>query len=159
MKIVEKEIKKIEKVKTYISDDGMEFMSEESCRQWENSYKFLLTTAINKIPHIVTNGFESYIPSGDENEEVWILRPRDIKDIEIINKYGLMLTGNNPNLTQNDIGKILMIDFGFYNDWCDVYDMYKYLNTITNTYANFDKQLSQKERDTNESGNYEKENR
>lgn len=137
MKKVEKEIQKTEKIITYVSDDGQEFASEESCREWENSYKGTLWKAFNVIPHIETNGDDSYIQSSNYDDCVWVLKPRNFEDIKVINAYTKTFVGESADLTQDDIGILLMINFGYDNDWCDVYRVDNYLKKIQNTFDKF----------------------
>ena len=148
MKRTEKVIHKIEKVVTFISDDGIEFTSEEACKSWEESYRGALSIAFNKIPHIVTNGEDAYLPNGQFDEVAWILRPRCIDDIKTINEYGFIFTGEFPGLTQDDIGKVFIIDMGRDTerdpDWLYIYDINEYLNNIKKTYDNFIEELNSK---------------
>lgn len=137
MKKVEKEIQKIQKVITYISEDGLEFSSEENCREWENSYRGTLCKTLNKIPHIETNGDSSYLQGGQEDDCVWVFKPRNFEDIKVINAYTETFTGTSADLTQDDIGVLLMIDFGYDYDWCDVYRVDNYLKKIQNTFDEF----------------------
>ena len=141
MKKVEKEIQKIQKVITYISEDGLEFSSEENCKEWENSYKGTLCKAFNVIPHIETNGDSSYLRGGQEDDCVWVLKPRHFDDIKVINAYTKTFTGTSAALTQDDIGVLMMINFGCNNDWCDVYRVDNYLKKIQNTFNKFKETL------------------
>ena len=137
MKKVEKEIQKTEKIITYVSDDGLEFVSEENCREWENSYRCTLRKALKEIPHIETNGDDSYIQGGKYDDYVWVFKPRNFEDIKVINAYTETFTGTSADLTQDDIGVLLMINFGYDYDWCDVYRVDNYLKKIQNTFDEF----------------------
>lgn len=144
MKRIEKEIQKIEKVVTFISEDGQEFTSEDSCKKWEESYKGTLCAAFNKIPRVNTNGCDAYIQSGQPDDVAYILRPRNFEDIKVLNAYGKMISGCEPKLTQDDIGEVLIVDMGCCCGWFNVYNMKKYLKIIEKTYDNFIEELNSK---------------
>lgn len=144
MKRVEKEIQKVEKVILFISEDGQKFTSEDACRKWEGSYEGTLSAAFNKIPRIDTNGHDAYVQCGQSDDIVYILRPRNFEDIMTLNAYGKMISGCEPNLTQDDIGEVLIINVGYDYTWFDVYNMKKYIEEIKNTYDGFIKKLNSK---------------
>ena len=78
-------------------------------------------------------------------ERVIVLKPRNIEDIEVINAYGRIIDNYTGLLTQDDIGKLLMIHTGYDEDWFMIYYMDKYLKEINNKFDNFKEQINQLE--------------
>lgn len=132
-------------VKTeYIAIDGTIFRTKEECEQWEKSYECTLTCSMKKIPHIETNGEDAYLQCGGCDEEVWIIKPRDFEDIKVINAYTeATCCGCKANLTQEDIGKLIAMNFGYDHDWCGVYKVDEYLNCIKNQYEGYEKRMEE----------------
>ena len=133
-------------VKTeYIAIDGTVFATKEMCEQWEKSYKCTLNCSMAKIPHIVTNGEDAYLQCGQCDEEVWIIKPRDFADIKVINAYvEEMCFGCRADLTHEDIGKLIALNFSYDHDWCGVYKVDKYLNDIKKQYESYEKIMEEK---------------
>lgn len=129
-------------VKTeYIAIDGTVFRTKEECEQWEKSYKCTLTCSMKKIPHIETNGEDAYLQCSNCDENVWVLKPRNFEDIKVINAYTEHCCGCNANLTQDDIGTLLALNFGYDYDWCDVLKIKKYLAEINKAYNEFENKI------------------
>ena len=140
MKRNEERIEKVvvETKVTYVSIDGKEFKTEEECRLWENSYKGTLTASMKQIPLYETNGDSAYLPGGQEDDEVWILRPRNFEDIKVINAYtDELCCGCKANLTQDDVGKLIALNFGYDHDWCGIYRVDEYLEHVKKAYEKF----------------------
>lgn len=133
----------MKKIIKYISFDGKEFETEEDCEMWEKSYKRTIQAAFDKIPHVKTNCGDTYIVAPcDDN--VLILKPRNIDDIKIINTYGMIIDGRTSNpLSQDDVGKLIMIETGFNEDWFHIYRMEKYLQNIIDSYKEFEKLIEE----------------
>ena len=136
-------------VKTeYIAIDGTIFRTKEECEQWEKSYECTLTCSMKKIPHIETNGEDAYLQCGNCDDEVWIIKPRDFEDIKVINAYTeATCCGCKANLTQEDIGKLIAMNFGYDHDYCSCYIVEELIKEISN-YAseletNLDKEIQE----------------
>lgn len=147
MKINEvKETREVVVRTEYVAVDGTVFASRENCEKWEKSYECTLTQSMKAIPHIETNGETAYLQGGNDSDEVWIVKPRDFEDIKIINAYTETLCyGCKSNLTQDDIGKMIALNFGYDHDWCGVYRLEGYLESIRNTYEKFENKIDGKE--------------
>lgn len=144
MKEIRKEIQRIEEVITYESVDGRVFNTKEDCKKWEESYECTIRAAMKKIPQIETDCGDIFIVNPPE-ERVIVLKPRNIEDIEVINAYGRIIDNYTELLTQDDIGKLLMIYTGYDEDWFMIYYMDKYLKEINNKFDDFKEQINQLE--------------
>lgn len=140
-----KEVKEVVVRTEYIAVDDTVFKTKEDCEQWEKSYKCTLSNSMKKIPHIETNGEDAYLQCGNYDEEVWIVKPRDFEDIKVINAYTeTMYYGCKANLTQEDIGKMIALNFGYDHDWCGIYKLDECLNNIKKQYERFEKEIEEK---------------
>ena len=114
-------VQKIEEIVTYVSNDGIEFETESECIRWEQrEIKYKTKELIYQIPHVKTDGYDSYLRCGTEDDEVLILKIRSIEDINIINTYSA-LCGSKVKLDNNAIGKlvILALDYDEYIWYAD----------------------------------------
>lgn len=146
MKREEREIQRVEKKVVYIAADGKEFATEDLCREWEKSYMYTLETSFKTIPHIEVEAINAYLPYGSDDHEAYVIKPRNFDDIVVINAFVEMVTcGYKTDLTQDDIGKIIMLNFGYDRDYCDVYYMEDHLQKIKTTYENFVAKLNETE--------------
>lgn len=146
MKEIKKEVQRTEEVITYVAIDGKEFKNKEDCKKWEESYECTIRASFNKIPQIKTS-CESTGVIGLADETIIILKPRNIYDINVINAYGNLINSFSEPLTQDDIGKYLMIYTGYEEDWFTVYYMDIYLEELINKYNNFKKQVEEIEKE------------
>ena len=72
----------------------------------------------------------------------------DFEDIKVINAYTeATCCGCKANLTQEDIGKLIAMNFGYDHDWCGVYKVDEYLNSIKNQYERYEKRMEGNEND------------
>lgn len=140
MKEIRREVKVTEEFISYESIDGKRFKQKEDCLAWEKTYKCTIRTAFQKIPQIKT-GCETAGLMGSAEDDVVILKPRDMNDIIVINAYGKMINCCSELLTQEDIGKVLMIYTGWEEDWFTVYYMDRCLEVLTKQYNDFKEQL------------------
>lgn len=149
MKINEiKETKEVVVRTEYVAIDGTVFRTKEECEQWEKSYKCTITQSMKAIPHVETDGESAYLQCGNDCDEVWIVKPRDFEDIKVINAYTeATCYGCKTNFTQDDIGKMIAINFGCDHDWCEVYRLEGYVESIRNTYEKFENKIDGKEND------------
>ena len=120
------------------------FNTKEDCKKWEESYECTIRAAMKKIPQIETDCSATFIVYPSE-ERVIVLKPRNIEDIEVINAYGRIIDNYTELLTQDDIGKLLMIHTGYDEDWFMIYYMDKYLKEINNKFDDFKEQINQLE--------------
>ena len=61
------------------------------------------------------------IPWSSEDHECYAIKPKNLDEIVLINAYIKATTSNDGRLTTNHIGKLLMLDFGYDHDYCDIW--------------------------------------
>ena len=136
---IERETKVVNK---YISDDGRTFESEEECLKWENHITYL-KKKMDEIPRIVVAESGSMgLPDTSDENILWVVKPRDKKDIEIINAYCNEVYNSFLNLEEADIRKSVAIRFGYDEMYIEVYVLDDILYTIHELYHNVDKRLN-----------------
>jgi hypothetical protein len=104
-----------------------------------------LRKSIMKIPHIVTNGYSAYIQNGNLDDEVWIMRLRNSEDIKAISAYANTISDGrcNLDLTDEDIGKLIALDFSNDLCWCECTKIKEYLEAINSTYDRYEKRVDE----------------
>ena len=119
MKRNEQKITKEETIVTFIASDGEVFENEEDCAAYEKSYVCTIKTCFKKIPHLEKAASSLYMQYGNEEDEAYMLIPRNIEDVYAVNRildYCDGLYGSTyltpPRLTQDDIDKTVLINFG-----------------------------------------------
>lgn len=108
-----------ETIVTFIASDGEVFENEEDCTAYEKSYVCTIKTCFKKIPHLEKAASSLYMQYGNEEDEAYMLIPRNIEDVYAVNRildYCDGLYGSTyltpPRLTQDDIDKTVLINFG-----------------------------------------------
>lgn len=130
----------------FVSVDGKEFNSESDCREWENSYEGTLTASWKLIPKIEANACLLGLPYSYEDKECYVLKPKDLEEITLINAYMEKSTHNNCcKLTTEHIEKLIALDFGYDYDYCDVYILENRINLIMSSIAEFERELTKEE--------------
>lgn len=135
-------VQRIEEVITYISDDGQEFKNADECRKWEQKeIKDKTKKLLYQIPHVKTDGYDSYIRCGTEDDEVLILKIRSIEDINTINAYS-ELCKSSVKLDNNAVGKlvVLALDYDDYVWYANTVE--EYLSDINKAYKQFEEKLN-----------------
>lgn len=130
MKRIEKEITNV--IYQYESVDGKTFDNEEDCKKWEQSYESVVVASFNKIHHIDACGVDLGIPYASEDYCMVVLRPKNFDEIVVINSY-IKIKTHELNITwldASDIGKTLILNFGYDYDYCDVYVLEDRVNAI-----------------------------
>ena len=131
MKKIEKKITNV--VYQYESVDGKTFDNEEDCKKWEKSYESVVVASFNKIHHIDACGVDLGIPYASEDYCMIVLRPKNFDEVVVINSYIRIRTHESLNTTwvdASDIGKTLILNFGYDYDFCDVYVLEERASTI-----------------------------
>ena len=136
-----KETKEVVVKTEYIAVDGKVFDTQEACEQWEKSYEGTLAAAMWRIPHVMTDGEDTYLMGGSCDDKVWVMKPRNFEDIKVMNAYAKACCNSEMNLTQDDIGKTIILDFGYDNDWCSPTRVEDHLATIKKTFDKFEAEL------------------
>ena len=146
MRINKKEVVTYKNV--YISDDGREFEDENSCKDWEKSYKGTLNASWNLIKKISVDASRIGFPGGCPDEECYVLRPKNMDEIIFLNAYIRSSAGYNTDILNiNHIGKMIVLNFGFDHDYCTCYIVEELIKEISN-YAsevetNLDKEMQE----------------
>jgi hypothetical protein len=132
MKKIQKEVKTYENV--YVSIDGNEFNNEADCRAWENSYKGTISASYKLLKKIDANASSLGLPGACDDYECYMIKPESLEDIVLINAYIESSTYNKGALTTKHIGEVVILNFGYDHEYCDVYTLSDHFNAIT-TYA------------------------
>ena len=131
MRINKKEVVTYKNV--YISDDGREFEDENSCKEWEKSYKGTLNVSWNLIKKISVDASRIGFPGGCCDDECYVLRPKDMNEIILLNAYIRSSTGYNTDILNiNHIGKMIVLNFGYDHDYCSYYIVEEIIKEISN---------------------------
>ena len=125
MKKVVKE--KVEKYDVFVATDGREFDNEDDCRAWEKSYKFTIEKDMEKIKKIEVNAISIGFDYASDDYECYVLIPKSIEETIIINAWiDVIACGNvgyNGRVTNDMVGKEVVLNFGYDRDYCDVYTL------------------------------------
>lgn len=126
----------------YVSVDGKEFEHKEACLEWEKSNEECLRRSFEAIPQIKTDGERAFW--GHSDYEVILIRPRNLEDITVINDFRTLINDHEDyihNLTQDDIGKNIVLNFGFDRQYCDIYRVDSFVKEFNDTYNKFNEEL------------------
>ena len=141
-----------ELVVTFVASDGKVFKNEEDCKKYEESYVCTLKTCFKKIPHLEKAASSLYMQYGNEEDEAYMLIPRNIEDIYAINRvldycdgiYGTCgSTGNR--LTQDDIEKTILINFGYEgieSGWYTMLRKDEYIKRLTDDLRKYENEIA-----------------
>lgn len=116
----------------YISVDGKEFGTEEACRNWEESYRGTLEASWKLIPKVPVDTTELGLPWSNDDEECYLLVPKDFDEITLLNAYAQDICSGSNLLTTNHIGKSVVLNFGTCGDVCDIYILEDHVDRIIN---------------------------
>lgn len=139
MKKIQKDV--VIKKDVFVSIDGMEFNNEADCREWETSYKGTMAASWNLIKKIKANPCELGVPYANEDDECYMIKPKNLEEITLINAYIRSSTSCDIKLTTDHIDKAVIIDFGYDHDWCHVYIVENLINNITKKAAELESKL------------------
>ena len=117
MKTIQKTVEK--SITVYVADDGREFTNEQDCKNWEQSYMHTLETGWNALHKLEISGVDIGIINAYDDYECYIIIPRSLEDITLINAYIEHFTGDPGTLTQNHIHQLMLIDFGYDRCYCN----------------------------------------
>lgn len=144
-----------ETIVTFIASDGKEFKNEEDCAKYEKSYVCTIKTCFKKIPHLEKAASSLYMQYGNEEDEAYMLIPRNIEDVCAVNRildycdgiYGTI--GQTPGrLTQDDIGKTILINFGYEgmeSGWYTMLRKDEYLKRISDELNKYETEIANQE--------------
>lgn len=129
MKKVQKEVKTYKNI--YVSVDGKEFELEEDCKAWEKSYRGTLEASWRRIKKIEVNAVELGLPWSSDDQECYMLIPKGLDEIALVNAYIECTTANNgTTLTTEHIGKLIVLNFGCFHDYCEHYTLDNWVDDI-----------------------------
>lgn len=134
MKKINREITSYETI--FVSVDGKEFKTETDCKEWEKSYKGTLTASWQLIKKIEINDTCLGIPYSSDDHECYIVKPKDLDEIALINAYIAATTCySDPILNSSHIGNLTALNFGFDHDYCEAYIIDGIITDISNYIA------------------------
>ena len=141
-----KKIQKREEIVTYtdiyVSIDGKEFKNEADCKAWENSYKCTLETSWKLIDKREVNGADYGISWASEDDECYIVKPKNLDEIVFINAYIKGTAYDDCTLTTEHIGKLVLLNFGYDHEWCCIHVLADNLAKVTERIAKMEAELS-----------------
>lgn len=127
-KTIEKTI--IEKTTIYVSSDGKEWESKEDCQEWERGVQCVAKTSWDAIPKTEVSTTSCGLPWSNDDEEAYIVIPRNHEDIIALENYCRVYSGVTVGFSDNDIGKAMIVNFGYDHDWCGVTDIEAHLKEM-----------------------------
>lgn len=131
MKKIQRELKTYKDI--YVSVDGKEFDNETDCKAWETSYKGTLAASWAQIKKVDASSVNLGLPWNSDDHECYAIKPQSLEEITLINAYIQSSTCNHNDITllADHIGKLVILNFGYDHDYCDVYVPHKNLENIT----------------------------
>ena len=146
MKTIKKEETKVITTEVYVSADGKEFTDKEHCLEWEKSYRGTLELSWKNFAKKAVCGTDYGVPYAYDDNECYIVMPKNLEDITLINAYIDCVTcGNGNRLETTMINKTVFLNFGYDRDWCDVYDVRDLISKILNRVAEAENSLINRE--------------
>lgn len=141
-----KKIQREEKIykDIYVSKDGKEFDSEAACKQWEKSYEGTLTASWNLIEKIPVCDGDLGIPWSSEDHECYVLKPKNLDEITLINAYISCTTSDSGGLTAQNIGNLILLNFGYDHDYCDAYVLSDHVKKISDYISKLENDIQEK---------------
>lgn len=148
MKKIQREETKVVYTDIYVSVDGKEFTNEADCRAWETSYRGTLEASWQLINKKKVCDCDFGIPWSNEDHECYAIKPKNLDEIVLINAYIKATTYNDGRLTTEHIGKLIMLDFGYDHDYCDIWELSKRIEAIASNIAKLEAKMNgEKEED------------
>lgn len=148
MKKIQREETKVIYTDIYVSVDGREFTNEKDCREWENSYKGTLEASWQLIDKKRVYDTDYGIPWSNDDNECYAVKPQNLDEIVFINAYINGTTSVEGKLTTQHIGKLLILNFGYDHDWCDVYVLADHFAKITEKVAKLEAEMNGEKEET-----------
>lgn len=127
-KIIEKTI--IEKQTLYVTADGMEWEKEEDAKEWEKGVQYVAEMSWKAIPKKQISTTDAGVEYSNEDEEAYVLTPRNHEDIIALENYVRVVTRESFGFDDSYIGKPIIMNFGYDRDWCSVYIIEDHINRI-----------------------------
>ena len=129
----------VKKVVGYEAVDGTKFADKEECLAYEKSCKAIIKKRFMDCVIGITNAY-SFFNYGCDDDDIYVLLPKDRQDIDYINQYLTIIDyyGNaTPMLSDDCIGKETFIIIGCCSEWFTILGtMEDIINTMTNDVNN-----------------------
>lgn len=148
MKKIQREETKVIYKDIYVSVDGREFDNEADCRAWENSYKGTLTASWNLIEKKEICDCDYGFSYASEDHECYAIKPKNLDDIVLINAYIKATTYSEGILTTEHIGKLLILNFGYDHEYCDVDVLAEHFVKLTERIAKLEAEFNGEKEET-----------
>jgi hypothetical protein len=142
MRKIQREEAKVIYTDIYVSVDGKEFTNEKDCREWETSYRGTIEASWQLINKKKVYNTDYGIPWSSDDHECYAIKPKNLDEIVLINAYIKATTSNDGRLTTEHIGKLLMLDFGYDHDYCDIWELSKRVEAITSNIAKLEAEMN-----------------
>lgn len=144
MKKIQREVKTYEDI--YVSVDGREFKNEVDCKQWEASYKGTLAESWRQIKKLEVDSCDIGLPGASYDYACYAIRPKNLEEITLINAYIHSSTCQGAvTLTAEQIGKLIVLNFGYDHDYCDWYVMEDHIKRLTERVADLEEAIDKEE--------------
>lgn len=152
MKKIQREVKTYKDI--YVSVDGKEFTNEADCKAWESSYKGTLEASWKNVKKIEANSCLLGIAYSSDDHECYIIKPKNLDEITLINAYIQSSTDVvSPVLIADHIGKTIALDFGYDHYYCDVIILSDHIKEISDYIAKLENNMEEQDNDTEGKGN------
>lgn len=150
MRKIQREETKVIYKDIYVSVDGREFENEADCKAWEKSYEGTINASWERIKKIKVDATEIGYPGGNEDDECYVIEPKSLDDIVLINAYIKSSTYDDyaVTLTTDHIGKLVALNFGYDHEWCGRYILADIINNITKKIAKLEAEMSGEKEET-----------
>lgn len=145
MKKIQREETKVIYTDIYVSVDGREFTNEADCRAWENSYRGTLEASWQLIDKKKICDCDYGLPWSSEDNECYAIKPKNLDEIVFLNAYIYTSTYGNAvatALTTEHIGKLVILNFGYDHDWCNVHILADHIAKLTERVANLEAEMN-----------------
>lgn len=142
MKKIQKREEIVKYTDIYVSADGREFTNEADCKAWEKSYKGTLEASWKLIEKKEVNGCDYGLSWTSEDDECYAIKPKTFDDIVFINAYIEGTTSVKGTLTTAHIDKMILLNFGYDHDWCDVTILADNLTKIAERIAKLEAEMN-----------------
>ena len=146
MKKIQREVTTYKDI--FVSVDGKEFNNEADCKAWESSYRGTLEASWKLIEKKEVCDCDYGMPYSSDDHECYAIKLKNLDEIVLINAYIKATTCNDGILTTEHIGKLLILDFGYDHDYCDVWDLSEHITKITERIANLEAEMNGEKEET-----------
>jgi len=130
LKKIQREETKVIRTDIWVSVDDKEFTSEADCRAWETSYKGTMEASWKLINKVEVSDCGLGLPWSSDDHECYIIKPKNLDEIVLINAYITSSTCNKGLLTAEHINQTLVLNFGYDHDYCDVYVLADHIKNV-----------------------------